>query len=119
MDLKVLSEYLTSIGCCSICVLRFLNPRIDDFFDVLKKTDEEKFVCKKQKLETCVACFGLFEFLDEVVLNIKGNEQELNRYEIDRMITSFTLPISMTLAQLQIWLALIENFPKCFDSGNG
>lgn len=34
IDFKLVSEYLRTVGCCKICVLRFLNPNIDDFLDL-------------------------------------------------------------------------------------
>lgn len=34
IDIKLLSEYLRDVGCCRVCVLRFLKPNIDDFLDV-------------------------------------------------------------------------------------
>jgi hypothetical protein len=43
-DLNLLSDYLTDVGCCRICVLRFLDPKIDDFLDVdsaLKKVNKK------------------------------------------------------------------------------
>lgn len=33
-DFKLISDYLFDVGCCRICVLRFLDPNIDDFLDV-------------------------------------------------------------------------------------
>lgn len=35
-DFKLISDYLFDIGCCEICVLRFLKPNVDDFLDVTK-----------------------------------------------------------------------------------
>lgn len=43
-DLKLFSDYLIDVGCCKICVLRFLDPKIDDFLDVensLKKVNKK------------------------------------------------------------------------------
>ena len=43
-DLKLFSDYLIDVGCCRICVLRFLDPKIDDFLDVensLKKVNKK------------------------------------------------------------------------------
>ena len=34
VDFKLVSDYLFSVSCCRICVLRFLKPNIDDFLDV-------------------------------------------------------------------------------------
>lgn len=71
---------------------------------------------KKLKLNTCVACFGLFEFIDEIVATVKSSE-ELQRYEVKRFLSTYSLPVSLDLAQLQIWLALIEKFPGKIDAG--
>lgn len=34
IDKTELSNYLSEAGCCQMCVLRFLKPRMDDFLDV-------------------------------------------------------------------------------------
>lgn len=71
---------------------------------------------KKLKLDVCVACLGLFDFVDEVVKNVKTNES-LQEYEVKGFLTSFSLPVSLDFAQLQLWLALLEKFPEQIDSG--
>lgn len=35
-DWKLISDFLFEAGCCRVCVLRFLDPNIDDFLDVEK-----------------------------------------------------------------------------------
>jgi tRNA U54 and U55 pseudouridine synthase Pus10 len=71
---------------------------------------------KKQKLNPCIACFGLFDFIDEIVKKVKASKS-LDHYEVKRFLTSYSLPVFLDFAQLQIWLALIEKFPNSFDSG--
>lgn len=34
VDFKIVSKYLFEVGCCKVCVLRFLKPNIDDFLDL-------------------------------------------------------------------------------------
>lgn len=123
VDTHELSDFLLTSGCCRVCVLRFLKPlNIDDFLDVETSLANKNISLndvhrhKKQKLDTCVTCFGLFDFCDEVVTQVKASEQ-LSHYEVKRFITSYSLPVSLDVAQLQMWLALLEKFPNCFDSG--
>jgi tRNA pseudouridine synthase 10 len=71
---------------------------------------------KKLKPNTCVACLGLFGFVDEIVAQVKASES-LQRYEVKRFLSTHTLPVSLNLAQLQLWLALIEKFPGKVDAG--
>lgn len=47
---------------------------------------------------------------------VKSNAS-LQEYEVSKFLTSFSLPVSLDLAQLQLWLALLEKFPAQFDSG--
>lgn len=71
---------------------------------------------KRLKLNDCVACFGLFNFTDEIVSKVKASP-ELVQYEVKKFLSSYSLPVSLDLAQLQIWLSLIEKFPNTFDTG--
>lgn len=71
---------------------------------------------KKLKLDVCVACLGLFDFVDEVVMKVKASES-LQEYEVKKFLTSFSLPVSLDLVQLQIWLALLEKFPGQIELG--
>jgi tRNA pseudouridine synthase 10 len=71
---------------------------------------------KKFKPNTCVACLGLFEFVDEIVSQVKASES-LKRYEFKRFLSTHSLPVSLDLAQLQLWLALLEKFPGKIDAG--
>jgi hypothetical protein len=58
----------------------------------------------------------LFEFVDEIVATVKSSES-LQRYEVKRFVSTYSLPVTLDLTQLQIWLALIEKFPEKIDSG--
>ncbi|CRL04278.1 CLUMA_CG017376, isoform A [Clunio marinus] len=123
MDFLLISDFLDEIGCCRICTLRFLKPNIDDFLDVensLKSkvipiNQHSEHESKRLKTNTCVACFNVFNFIDEIIMKVKSSEW-LKHYEVKRFVTSYSLPVSLDLAQLQIWLVLIEKFPNMFDS---
>ncbi|CRL04294.1 CLUMA_CG017392, isoform A [Clunio marinus] len=123
MDFILISDFLDEIGCCRICTLRFLKPNIDDFLDVENSLKSKgipinqqcKHETKRPKTNTCVACFNVFNFIDEIIMKVKSSEW-LKHYEVKRFVTSYSLPVSLDLAQLQIWLALIEKFPNMFDS---
>lgn len=71
---------------------------------------------KKLRPNTCVACLGLFEFIDEIVAKVKSSES-LQRYEVKRFLSTHSLPVTLDLAQLQLWLALLEKFPGKIDAG--
>lgn len=43
------------------------------------------------------------------------NDGALMLYEVNKFLTSFSLPLSLNLAQLQMWLGLQEKFPEWFD----
>lgn len=58
----------------------------------------------------------MFEFVDEIVAQVKSSES-LEHYEVKRFVSTYSLPVSLDLAQLQVWLALIEKFPGKIDSG--
>jgi hypothetical protein len=49
-------------------------------------------------------------------MKVKTNES-LDHYEVKTFLSSYSLPVSLELAQLQIWLALIEKFPDTIESG--
>lgn len=44
-------------------------------------------------------------------------DKALDKYEVKQFLTSYSLPVTLDLAQLQIWLALLEKFPDAFNSG--
>jgi tRNA U54 and U55 pseudouridine synthase Pus10 len=72
---------------------------------------------KKQKLNPCVICHGLFESVEEIIQRVK-NDEALKKYEeIETFLSSFSLPVLLELTQLQMWLALLEKFPENFTKG--
>lgn len=72
---------------------------------------------KKKKLNPCAVCLGLFENIDSIIQKIIEDER-LNAYEVDKFLTSFSLPVLLELTQLQMWLALIEKFPENINKGS-
>ncbi|CAG9803168.1 unnamed protein product [Chironomus riparius] len=127
MYTKLLYDYLVDCECCKYCVLRYLKPRYEELLCVEKafekrKLGHEKLKIndlneKKQKLNPCVICFGLFENIDSIILKVKEDER-LNNYEIDKFLSGFSLPVLLELTQLQMWLALIEKFPEHISKEN-
>jgi hypothetical protein len=61
-----------------------------------------------------VTCFGILSFLDELSQKI-CDDPALKLFEVKKFLTSFSLPLTLHLAQLQMWLALLEKFPEMFD----
>ena len=147
MYTKLLYEYLVDCECCKYCVLRYLKPRYEELLCIEKAFEKVNFNklfqykifqliknCslqrklvpekikinesneKKQKLNPCAICFGLFENIDSIILKVKEDER-LNNYEIDKFLSSFSLPVLLELTQLQMWLALIEKFPEHISKG--
>lgn len=133
IDKNELSDFLSSAGCCKMCVLRFLKPWMDDFLNVedsLKKVRNFKkltfliyyfnqqktteHVDKKLKSNPCVTCFGICDFIEELLQKIRTDDR-LQLYDVNKFLTSFSLPLSLNLAQLQMWLALLEKFPDHID----
>jgi len=69
---------------------------------------------KKRKLNVCPTCFGLFALVDQVIQKVKATDG-LNVYEdVDKFLATISLPVSLDLAQLQMWLSLLETFPERF-----
>lgn len=81
-----------------------------------KEADNNETIEKKRKPNPCPVCFGLFENIDSIVQQIKEDEK-LKAYEIDKFITSYSLPVLLELTQLQMWLAMIEKFPDDVSKG--
>lgn len=54
------------------------------------------------------------ELIEDLVKEIKSDDR-LKLFQVNRFITSYSLPMSLNLAQLQMWLALLEKFPDYFD----
>lgn len=72
---------------------------------------EDDDAAKKRKINSCVACFGLFNFIQEIADKIRSSS-ELQEYEMNKFFCAFSLPVLLHLSQLQMWLDLIEKFPQ-------
>jgi hypothetical protein len=60
-----------------------------------------------------VTCFGIFDYIDEIITKVAHHE-DLKQFDVDKFFTSLFLPLSLSLAQLQMWLALLEKYPESF-----
>lgn len=78
----------------------------------------ENGILKKSKLNICVACLGIFQnkFIDELATEIV-EKSNLNTYECDTLYTGITVPISLQVRELSLWIALIKRFPDSITKG--
>lgn len=73
---------------------------------------------KKSKPNICVACLGIFQnnFIAELATEIV-EKSNLNTYECDTLYTSVTMPISLQIRELSLWISLIKRFPDTIGKG--
>lgn len=117
MSTEEIREYLVNLDVCSICVLRYKNVSFLDFSDVLKDLENEAIElnsAKRQRLNTCIACLGIFQSIDSVAKELIDNSKLCN-YECNSLYTSIQIPIALLVRELSIWMALIEKFPGKID----
>lgn len=70
-------------------------------------------ITKKFKSSICVACLGIFQnnYMNEIAEEIIENS-DLNTYKCETLYTSITIPISLQIRELSLWIALIRKFPN-------
>ena len=117
MSTEEIREYLVNLDVCAICVLRYKNVSFLDFSNVLKDFENEAIELnsvKRQRLNTCIACLGIFQSIDSVAKELIDNSTLCN-YECNSLYTSIQIPIALLVRELSIWMALIEKFPGKID----
>lgn len=117
MSTEEIREYLVNLNVCEICVLRYKNVSFLDFSNVLKDLESEAIELnsvKRQRLNTCIACLGIFQTIDSVAKELINNSKLCN-YECNTLYTSIQIPIALLVRELSIWMALIEKFPGKID----
>lgn len=73
---------------------------------------------KKFKENVCIACLGLFsESIMTDTLSQIVDHPDVQAYQCDTVLSSFSLPILLNLRQLSIWVGLIRKFPNRFSLG--
>lgn len=60
-----------------------------------------------------MTCFGIFDYINEIIVKVREHK-DLKQFNVQKFFTSLFLPLSLSLAQLQMWLALLEKYPESF-----
>lgn len=106
-------EFLLNLNLCGICVSRYVNKHN---FDLTPKTTTETDEVKRSKPNICIVCLGIFQGIDSDFQQIINNSS-LHTYECSKLYSSISIPISLLIRELSVWIALLEKFPgKISDS---
>lgn len=77
---------------------------------------EESDDAKRAKPNVCIACLDIFsERVQTEALQAMVNHSELNQYDCQTVLSSFSIPIMLSLRGLSVWIALIRKFPGHFS----
>ncbi|TMW53207.1 hypothetical protein DOY81_001750 [Sarcophaga bullata] len=123
-----LVDFLKGCGVCQICQLRYLKARGNEYqnlkesFEKLKvnyeaENQDEKEECplKKQKLEVCPCCLGLFskDFQEQLIERIL--KTDIHNFECNDIVVAISMPMLLQVRQLSMWFAIIEKFGTKID----
>lgn len=74
---------------------------------------------KRARANICTACLGIFQYdmIEQTVQHVL-KETNIDSYECDTIYSSVTLPISLQIRELSIWIALMRKFPDVVNTGN-
>lgn len=115
MSSEEISEFLYSLKLCTVCVLRYTNKL--NFVTIVEATNCIKTGNpKKKRPNTCVACLGIFQEIDTVINEIIKNSN-LSSYDSRSLYTSISIPITILIRELSIWISLVQKFPGKIDFG--
>lgn len=66
---------------------------------------------RSDQQSVCTACLGVFQedLFKEIAENVRTNV-DLQKYDCERVLASVSLPVSLHLRQLGIWIGLINTF---------
>ncbi|KAM7353942.1 pseudouridine synthase 10 [Cochliomyia hominivorax] len=123
-----LVDYLKECGVCQICQLRYLKARGNEYKDVKESLEKlhvkyepeilEKIiesVAKKQKLEVCPCCLGLFSKDFQTQLIDRILKSDVNNYECNDIVVAISMPMLLQIRQLSMWFALLDKFGSKID----
>ncbi|XP_017065615.1 putative tRNA pseudouridine synthase Pus10 [Drosophila eugracilis] len=128
-----LVDFLSSLGVCEICQLRYLKARGTEYKDIketLQKFDvklnknvvyDGKLIsyeaqpAKKARIGICPTCMGLFskDFQMELLGCILASD--FAKYDCQKIVLAISLPMSLQLRQLSMWFALKRKFGASID----
>lgn len=101
-------EFLSSLELCDICVQRYLNK---NNFNVTERKIENDITNKIKRLKPniCIACCSIFQEIDSVVEEVINNSS-LRDYEAPSLFSSISIPITLLIRDLSIWVTLLQKF---------
>lgn len=112
---KKICEFLSNLELCETCILRYIKK--NDFSRVSSTSENIDFYynrVKKAKPSICVACLGLLQDIGSVA-DVIVNRSDLCSYECSSLYSSISIPITILIRELSIWIALIKHFPNEID----
>lgn len=112
---EMISDFLRDLEICEVCILRYTHKL--DFNSIYNKSESiENDNPKKKRANPCVACLGLFQSIDSISIEIVNNSN-LACYDSKSLYTSISIPITLLMRELSVWMALIKQFPGRIDCG--
>lgn len=113
MSSEDIREFLYNLDLCAVCISRYINKL--NFSPILNQSQSvASDNTKKKRTNICVACLGIFQGIDLIADEIINNSN-LNSYDSKSLYTSISIPITLLIRELSIWIALIQRFPGKID----
>lgn len=110
-----IADFLYNLELCAVCVLRYTNKcNFNPVLNTSKIVENDN--PKKQRVNFCVVCLGLFEKIDCIADEII-TKSNLASYDSKSLYSSINIPISLLIRELSVWIALINQFPGSIDCG--
>lgn len=115
MWIENISDFLMRSSICEICILRYTNADFHAIEQSLKAYDvTQNEIKKRSKPNICFACLGIFQ---ENIANEIVQNSNLSMYECDSIYSSISVPITILIHELIIWIELMHKFPEYISSG--
>ncbi|VVC24334.1 Pseudouridine synthase, catalytic domain [Cinara cedri] len=90
-----IQQKLLEIGCCRVCAVRHLTkPSVVDVKTLLTVSEQDRDEPKRQKINPCIACLGLFQYpqkdkiINKIISHLKTSD-----YDSDTFNLAFNLPM--------------------------
>lgn len=109
-----IQDFLSSLELCEICIRRYVNKNhFNETDDNIEIVDSCKI--KRLKPNICKVCLGIFEKIDSIAEDVILNGN-LQSYECNSLYSSISIPITLLIRDLSIWIALIQKFDETIDN---
>lgn len=110
MSFENLRDFLLSLDLCETCILRYMSTDFNSFEHSLKAlNNDDSNIAKKTKRNTCFACLGVFQ---KKVANEIIENSNLSTYECSTIYSSISIPLTILIRELSIWIELLHRFPE-------